>query len=125
MGSGKTLGEQLLALGVRPIRIHEKNTPLDGINQARLLFPRFWIDETKCQGLLDALANYRADYDEKKRTFKDEPRHDWASHGADALRLLACAMRLGEDAPRPKTRLPSHGVLSVEQARKESTGVRW
>jgi len=125
LGSGKTLGEQLVALGVRPIKIHEKNTPLDGINQARLVFPRFWIDDTKCQGLLDALANYRADYDEKKRTFKDEPRHDWASHGADALRLLACAMRLGEDAPRPKTRLPRRGVLSVEQARKEPMGVRW
>ena len=125
LGSGKTLGEQLVALGVRPIRIHEKNTPLDGINQARLLFPRFWFDETKCQPLLDALANYRADYDEKKRTFKDEPRHDWASHGADALRLLACAMRLGEDAPRPRARVPSHGVSSVEQARTEPMGVRW
>ena len=122
---GIPMSEQLTTLGVKPMRVHLKNDPLDGINQARLLFPRLWFDEIKCAGLLDALANYRADYDEKKRTFKPEPRHDWASHGADAFRLMACTLRLGEDAPRPKTRLPSHGVLSVEQARKEPTGVRW
>lgn len=113
IGSGKTIAEQLHALGVKPVRVHEKNTPLDGINQARLLFSRFWFDETKCYGLLEALANYRADYDEKKKTFKPEPRHDWASHGADAFRLLACALKLGEDAPRSKTRHPSRVEFSA------------
>lgn len=106
-GSGKTLAEQAQALGLGPIRVHPKNTPIDGINQARLLFPRFWFDEQNCEGLLNALANYREEYDEKKREFKREPLHDWSSHGADALRLLACALRLGEDAPRPKTHKPS------------------
>ena len=104
---GIPMSEQLGALGVKPIRVHPKNDPLDGINQARLLFPRLWFDETKCQDLLDALASYRAEWDGKKETFKPEPLHDWASHGADAFRLMACAMRLGEDAPRPKTYKPS------------------
>ena len=104
---GIPMSEQLGALGVKPIRVHPKNDPLDGINQARLLFPRLWFDETKCQDLLDALASYRAEWDGKKETFKPEPLHDWASHGADAFRLMACAMRLGEDAPRPKTKTPS------------------
>lgn len=103
LGSGRTIAEQLEALGVKPLRVHAKNAPLDGINQARLLFPRFWFDETKCRALLEALANYRADYDEKRQTFKDEPRHDWASHGADAFRLLACAMNLGEDPVKSRT----------------------
>ena len=102
LGSGKTLAEQLAALGIGPLRLHEKNEPLAGINQARLLFPRLWFDEEKCRGLLDALANYRADYEEKKKAFKAEPRHDWASHGADALRLLACDSKLGEDSQRPR-----------------------
>ena len=104
---GIPMSEQLEGLGVKPIRVHPKNDPLDGINQARLLFPRLWFDEVKCADLVEALASYRAEYDSKKETFKPEPLHDWASHGADAFRLLACAMRLGEDAPRPKTKQPS------------------
>ena len=77
--------------------------------QARLLFPRLWFDEEKCRLLLEALANYRAEFDERKGVLKDQPRHDWASHGADALRLLACDTRLGEDLPRTKVRGPSRG----------------
>ena len=101
LGAGKSLAEQLEALQVRPVTVYEKNDPIAGINQARLLFPRLWFDEDTCRSLLDALANYRADYDEKKKTFKDQPRHDWASHGADALRLFACTVKFGEDPQRP------------------------
>ena len=99
---GVSLAEQLQALGVRPVAVHAANEPLAGINQARLLFPRLWFDETRCGLLLEALASYRAEYDEKKKDFKDHPLHDWASHGADALRLLACNVKFGEDVQRPR-----------------------
>lgn len=39
--------------------------------------------------LLDALANYRKEYDEKKQEFKDNPVHDWTSHPSDAFRYMA------------------------------------
>ena len=29
------------------------------------------------------------DYDDVKKVFRDNPRHDWASHGADNLRYIA------------------------------------
>lgn len=105
-GSGRTLAEQAQSLGLGPIRVHPKNTPIDGINQVRLLFPRLWFDETTCADLLEALASYRQEYDEKHDDFRREPLHDWASHGADALRLLACDTRLGEDRQRPPTWKP-------------------
>ena len=115
---GVPMSEQLKILGVKPILVHPKNDPLDGINQARLLFPRLWFDEIKCRELLDALASYRAEYDKKKETFKPEPLHDWASHGADAFRLMACVMRLGEDAPRPALRPAAKVPLSIQEARR-------
>jgi hypothetical protein len=39
------------------------------------------------------LRQYRADFDEKAKTFKDRPRHDWTSHSADAFRYMAMAYR--------------------------------
>jgi phage terminase large subunit len=42
--------------------------------------------------LLRALESYRKDWDEGKKTFAVRPRHDWASHGADAFRYLALGL---------------------------------
>jgi phage terminase large subunit len=58
----------------------------DGINATRVKFNRFWFDEDGCGTGLDSLRMYRAEYDNKHRTLKDKPLHDWASHGADAFR---------------------------------------
>ena len=32
------------------------------------------------------LRQYCKEYDEDNKVFKDKPRHDWSSHGADAFR---------------------------------------
>lgn len=93
LGSGRTRKDILQTLGVRPVMVLGRNEPMDGINQARLLFARVWFDEQKCRGLIEALSSYRADWDDKHRVFKDQPLHDWASHGADMFRYLAIAQR--------------------------------
>ena len=93
LGSGKTLEEQLRALGLRDLRVLGKNEPMDGINQARLIFPRVFFDLERCGRLIDVLAAYRAEWDEDKAAFKPKPRHDWASHGADAFRYMAVSLR--------------------------------
>ena len=58
----------------------------DGINAARTLFSRMWFDEAKCAHGLECLRNYAKAWDEKRKVFQDRPFHNWASHGADALR---------------------------------------
>ena len=63
-----------------------------GINAVRMLLNRCWFDQAKCQPGLDALMNYRREYNEKLGQFKPTPLHDWASHGADAFRYLAMAL---------------------------------
>jgi hypothetical protein len=55
--------------------------------------PRCWFDRSKCAVGIEAVRQYRSDYDEKKRAFADRPRHDWTSHAADALRYLSMAWR--------------------------------
>lgn len=59
---------------------------MDGINNARVNFHRVWFDEDKTQVLRNSLANYSQEWDDKKWVFRDNPRHDWASHAADAFR---------------------------------------
>ncbi len=61
----------------------------DGIHSARLFMAKCWFDEKRCAEGLDALANYRREYDEKRGVFRTAPIHDWASHGADAWRYLS------------------------------------
>ena len=40
---------------------------------------------------------------QKAKTFKDKPRHDWASHSADAFRYMAMAYKEIVPDPSPKT----------------------
>ena len=86
--SGITRLEKAADLGV-----HFSITPdlslLDGIETLRSAFSRMYIDETKCAKLIKALENYRQEYDEDKKIYKEKPLHNWASHAADAARYMA------------------------------------
>lgn len=83
------------------------NLPIkDGIEAARLLFNRMWFDEEKCQKLLDALGSYTQEWDDKKGMFRDKPLHNWASHAADAFRMMAVGLKDQTDIPK------SHGISS-------------
>jgi phage terminase large subunit len=57
----------------------------DRINAARVKFNRFFFDKQGCEAGIKALRMYRAEYDDKHKTLKPRPLHDWASHGADAF----------------------------------------
>ena len=92
LGTGRTRVETLRSLGRKP-RLVPGHEVMDGINAARLTIPRCWFDAEACRDGLEALRQYRADYDDKTRVFRDKPKHDWTSHTADAFRYLAMAWR--------------------------------
>lgn len=92
-GTGKMLMETATNLGIRPIIPVPKLSIEDGIGAVRTLFPSLHIDETRCEYLLDCLANYHKEYDDVRKEFKKTPYHDWSSHGADSLRYLAVSFR--------------------------------
>jgi hypothetical protein len=88
LGTGKTRQESLLGLGVRG-RILPKWKLEDGINAVRMLLPKCWFDEIKCERGIDALKSYQRKWDGKNQIYQNKPLHNWASHGADAFRYLA------------------------------------
>jgi phage terminase large subunit len=80
-------------LGANKLEVVKAQEVADGINATRVLFNRMWFDKDKCARGLECLRNYRKQWDEKRKTFQDKPYHDWASHGADALRMLGLSFR--------------------------------
>lgn len=88
LGTGKTRLETAAALQW-PFEVVPEIGVDDGINAGRLLFPRLWIDEQKCAVFIDAISQYRQEWDEKRGMFRDQPLHDWASHPADMYRYAA------------------------------------
>jgi hypothetical protein len=89
IGTGKTRLEQAWDLGLSNIDVGKKLLVDDGIAVVRMMFPRMYFDEVKCEPLLNALRNYRKEWDDKKKQFKDHPYEDWSSHFADMVRVMA------------------------------------
>lgn len=58
----------------------------DDINiTARPKFSRCWFDAKNCSRLLECLAAYHYEYDDKNKLLRDRPKHDFSSHAADAF----------------------------------------
>lgn len=72
-------------------RVAPKLPIIEGILACRSIMRRCWFDAKKCEVGLNALKNYRKEYDEKRKTYSDHPLHDWTSNGADAFRTLGVA----------------------------------
>jgi phage terminase large subunit len=92
LSTGRTRVETLIQLGRKPVVVPDQKL-MDGINAVRVSFPRIRIDAGKCKFGLEALRQYRTEYDEKAKVFKNTPKHDWTSHYADAFRYMATAWR--------------------------------
>jgi phage terminase large subunit len=107
--TGRSRVQALAAHGIDAVVVPESNV-LDGINVTRKMLGRTWIDETRCARGLEALRQYRREYDDKLKDWKRSPLHDWTSHAADALRTFACgyddgttssSYRIGRPPPPP------------------------
>jgi hypothetical protein len=61
----------------------------EGIDAARNILNRCWFDEEKCSKGIHALENYRKEWNERQGCWASQPLHNFASHGADAFRMLA------------------------------------
>jgi len=93
LGSGMSRLEVLADLGIRQVDIAPQLAIDDGIQAVRSMLTRCWFDEVKSEKGIDCLVNYSRDWDENGKTWRLRPRHDWASHGADAFRYLAIGYR--------------------------------
>lgn len=93
LASNRSIIEQLGdKLEISKMKIVPSLSLQDGIQATRLALTRAWFDH-KCEEGIECLRQYQREYDEDKKVFRDKPRHDWTSHGADAFRMLAIAWK--------------------------------
>ena len=85
LGTGKSRLEVANDLGI-DFEVAPKLEVDHGIESVRNALPHCWFDREKCKLGLDALRQYRKQWDEKNQVFKNKPLHDWCSHAADAFR---------------------------------------
>ena len=98
--------EGIMRAAGRNVRIVPKMLVTEGINAARTIFPQCRFDAAKCYEGLRALRMYQWGPPSKLGVAKSEPLHDAASHGADAFRGVAIAVREETIAEPRKTPAP-------------------
>lgn len=104
LGSGRSRIETARSLGIN-FDVAPNDSIHNGINAARVIFGRCWFDESKCKDGLQALRNYRKEYNERRREYARNPLHDWASHAADAFRYFAVSWTDKKDRKKINARI--------------------
>jgi hypothetical protein len=109
LSSNRSVIEQLGdKIPLKTIKITPNLKLQDGIQASRLALTRAWFDH-KCTDGIECLRQYQREYDEDKKVFRDKPRHDWTSHGADAFRYLAIVWK--DEAKIVDPEAPIRGVF--------------
>ena len=110
-GTGRSRLEQMERCGLKP-KVLPQARKLDGVAAVRKTLP-LCVFHPRCEEGIDALEQYRREWDDDRKTFRDNEVHDWTSHAADAFRYLAHAWRTAprEEAAKPKPIPPGHVIL--------------
>lgn len=96
-GTGRTRVETMMEYGLRPQVVPQAGL-LDGINAARRTLARCVFHPRTNEVGINALEQYRREWDDEKKTFKANPLHDWSSHLSDSFRYLSLAWQLTKHA---------------------------
>jgi hypothetical protein len=90
LGTGKSRKSVLEdELRISPVEVAARLPINDGIDAVRRTLDQCWFDEAGCEQGLSCLTEYTKEFDERNGVFQQKPKHNWASHGADAFRTLA------------------------------------
>lgn len=93
----RTIEGQLRSLGRKP-KVMARMGKAESIAATRAMFPRCYFDREKCADGLQALRHYQYAVDPDTGKRSQQPEHNWASHGADALAIAAWSMK--SDKPK-------------------------
>lgn len=91
--AGKSREDVLNDLLNYQCRVVENHKIDDGVSNVRNNLPKCWFDRQKCSRGIEALRQYRHEFDEAQGVFKSRPLHNWASHPADAFRIGCMGMQ--------------------------------
>ena len=115
--TGKARIDTALEHGIT-FKVAPKLTPDDGIDAVRNLLPKCWFDAAHCQRGIDALRQYRKEWDQAGGVFRDSAVHDWTSHPADAFRYGAVT------EPQAKN-IMGRQTLALRRQRRRLRRERW
>lgn len=103
-GSGRTRIEVLRTLKRKPVRV-AKVSVADGISAGRETIKLASFDRDRCELGVEGLKNYRREWDDDLKCFRENPVKDWAEHIGSAFRYLGLAWRQAakdQTPPPPK-----------------------
>lgn len=111
-GSKRTRLEILQGLGRKPRRLPMVSVA-DGLQAGRATInAATFADTPRVQAGIDGLKNYRRDWDDERKTFRETPVKDWAEHIGSAFRYLSLAWK-DVQPPKPKETKPDELVYEV------------
>lgn len=104
-GSGNTRLQTAAKMGLY-FEVVPKIGLADGINATRRMLPHVYVDDTTCEAWINDMVAYRREFDDDNQTFRNQPKHDRASHSADMTRYRAVAYQsvTGRAAAQERTR---------------------
>lgn len=116
-GSKRTRFETLQGLGRRPKRL-PRVAVADGLQAGRTTINAAVFRKTdRTERGVEGLKNYRREWDDDLKTFRENPVKDWAEHIGSAFRYLALAWR---DVAPPPPKTPKKDALAY-QVRADGT----
>jgi hypothetical protein len=111
-GDNKPRKTRLEEDGITPIIVVPQiDNELEGIDLTRGMLYRCRFDELRCgppeaggklRGGLEALRQFRKEWNDKTEQFSATPKKDWTNHGADAFRQFGQAF--SPDKPKPRAK---------------------
>lgn len=98
---GRSIVQQAYDLGVK-MRVVAATSQQNQIEALRLVLGNTWFDPITCKEGLRAARQYQFEFDEEKKTYRSKPRHDWASHYADALEIIGQVWKSAKKEDKPE-----------------------
>lgn len=98
---GRSICQQMLQHGLKNVQVIPATSQQNGIEAARQTLKICWFDENLTKDGVSCLMEYKFEYDDDKKAFKDKPLHNWASHGSDAFEIIGQVWRKPKPNPAP------------------------
>ena len=111
LGTGKTIQESMEQYFRGIVEIQTRQSIQDRINATRVYLSSVYMDNVKCQRLLECLKAYKRQFDSQNQIYSDKPLHDWSSHGCDAMGYTALDNRGGLSFAEKIKDLPREAIL--------------
>lgn len=97
--TGKSIEDIMADYGIAVEVLPRTDDLIRDIEVTRTMLPKCWFDRDNCKEGIEALKQYRKQWDDKRKVFQSHPYHDWTSNPADAFRQFAVGFKAAMNVP--------------------------